>query len=468
MAVEDVRLRARPRSLAAQPARRRRSSAGQRWLFVLALVTFWLASSYTATATLNRIWPALFPGQTLSLNLGIVPELPIERIGITKPGANSVFNERINLLIVGLDRRPGDDEWAGRTDTIMVATVDPITKEASALSFPRDMLIDIYGPYGTWRDRINASYVAGFEDGDSPENGARQLVKDLKENFGITIDHWVIMDFRGVEQLIDAIGGVDVDIPIDLEVPEWYYSDDDVNARWVGPFAGPMHLDGYNAVAFGRYRNDSDFYRIKRQQTVMQAALAQSFTLGLLDNIPSLWNTYRDTVRTDIPFGKMAGYGALLKSTNGNLKTYSLGDPVNGVETVWGVTTDQGASVLEWDADNVRFWISQAFTPAKYAASSVEVQNGYAFGDEGEMRALGLGRYLKYVKGLPTVEYGGDAEMSAITQITLYDPAKRKLAEDIATWLQIPTQNIRVSEKTAETQPDVVIVVGQDFHLPES
>ncbi|MGE5597328.1 MAG: LCP family protein [Hyphomicrobiales bacterium] len=472
MAVEEVRMRARPRSIAAPAARPAPQSltVGQRWLFVLALFTFGLASAYTGIVTLNRVWPALFPGKTLPIvsaiqDLGV----PTSNLGIKPSGAESSFNKRINLLIIGLDRRPQEqDEDAYRADTIMITTVDPLTKQASALSLPRDLYIDIHAPGGTYKGRINESYVAGYQNGDSHKAGALQLEKDIKENFGIEIDHYVVLDFKGVETLIDAIGGIDIDIPTepyDLSVPQWYYSDDDLNATWVEFPPGEWHLDGYHAVAFGRYRNDSDLMRVKRQQLVLQTALAKVFSQGLLNDPIGLWNSYKDTVKTDIPFANLPGYALLLKETNGTLKTYSVGDPVNGVQTVENIMTDEGASVLEWNPENVQYWISQAFTPAKYAASSVEIQNGY--GPDGEVRVLGLGRYLKYVQGLPTVEAGGDAEVQPTTTLVLYDKNKQALADDIADWLDLAPDAVTVAEKTSETQPDIVIVIGQDFRIPD-
>ncbi len=468
MAVEDVQSRARPRSRAATPARhaaRRKLTTGQRWLFVFALVTFGFASMYTSAVSLNRVWPALFPGKTLSSVLPVLDNLPGP---IIKPsGSESAFNKRINLLIIGVDKRPGyQDLDAYLTDVVMVATVDPLSKESAVLSFPRDMLIDIHTDWGVYSDRINTSYGVGVREGGSFSAGAQQLALDIKENFGIDIDHWVILDFEGVEKLIDALGGIDIDIPYELSVPDWLYSNDDVNAVWVSFPPGPQHLDGYHAVAFGRYRNDSDLYRVKRQQLVLQTALQRVFSMGLLNDPIGLWNAYKDTVKTDIPMASMPGYALLLKETQGRLKTYSLGDPVNDVPTLYEATTETGAAVLEWNPDNVRYWISQAFTPAKYAASVVEIQNGYGPGEDGEARALGLGRYLKYVQGLPTVEVGGTVTPQPVTTITLYDPAKRQLAEDIAGWLGIQPSLIKGATKTTETQPDVVIIIGQDFTVP--
>ncbi|MCC7363394.1 MAG: LCP family protein [Dehalococcoidia bacterium] len=466
MAVEEVRLRARPRSFATPAtvrARPRHLSVGQRLLFSLALITFGFAAFYTASLTLTRIWPALFPGQTLPFVNKVLPDLPAT-IGIQNPGAGSVFNKRINILIIGVDRRPIEGEYDGRTDTIMVATVDPVSKESAVLSFPRDLWIDINGPNGTYPERINTSYVAGRMAGGTVEAGAEQLIADMNANFGLEIDHWVVMNFQGVEHLIDAVGGITLDIPYELTVPDWWYSNDDVNAQYVAYGEGVQELDGYNAVAFGRYRNDSDFNRIKRQQLVLRAAVAKVFSKALLNNPTELYNAYRGAVETDIGLGDMVRYAPLLQQTNGRMKTYSVADPVNDVPTVEGWTSPGGAAVLLWDPENVKYWISQAFLPAKYAGVSVEVQDGY--GIDGEARAVGLGRYLKYVKALPVVELGPTIQPQPSTTITLYNPETRLAAEDIAKWLDIPAAAIRVEKKTTETQPDIVVAIGRDFRIP--
>jgi anionic cell wall polymer biosynthesis LytR-Cps2A-Psr (LCP) family protein len=128
------------------------------------------------------------------------------------------------------------------------------------------------------------------------------------------------------------------------------------------------------AVAFGRHREyDSDFKRVKRQQLVVKTALAKVFTMQLLNDPLGLWDGYKNTVRTDVPLSKMPGYASLLKSTNGQLQTYSVADPVNDVPTLTGYMTDGGASVELWDPQNVQYWISQAFRrrrtqtpPSKY------------------------------------------------------------------------------------------------------
>lgn len=457
----------------------KRASRLQRLTFVFALLVFGLASTYSSIALLARVTPALFPGKDLT-SLGIIrplAALDAPLVPIKSPSEASVFNKRINLLVLGIDRRPayGDDgkplpipdnENAGHlTDTIMVATIDPIGKTSAVLSFPRDMLIDIHTKDFEYEDRINTSFGVGVRNGKTVSAGIEQLKLDMKENFGIEIDHYVVLDFKGVEKLVDAVGGVELDIPYDLSVGNWFYSDDDLNGVWLSFPAGINKLDGYNAVAFGRHREyDSDFKRVKRQQLVLKAALARVFSLQMLNDPLGLWDAYSSTVRTDIPKAKMPGYAALLKDTNGQLATYSLGDPVNDVPTMTGHITAGGAAVQLWDPENVQYWLSQVFTRSQYSASSVEIQNGY--GEDGSVRAAALGRYLKYSKGLPTVSYGPDQAAQPHTSITLYGNEKETLAKDIAKWMGIQESEIVTLPKEDTSLPDVVIVIGKDFKVP--
>ena len=472
--VEDISFSARGSrpSAASAPQSRRLSSGLQRILFAVALVTFGLASMYTGVAMLARVYPALFPGKVL-FDVPILAQLDVIPIGIKTPAESSVFNQRINLLVLGVDKRAGltyQADEGNLTDTIMIATIDPLQKTVSLLSLPRDMEIDITLPNGfKYEDRINTSYGVGVREGKTPEAGFKQVQGDIKINFGIDIDHWLILDFTGVEKLINAVGGVDVVIPGDLAVPEWWYSNDDVHAIYLAAFApGPVQLDGYRAVAFGRYREtDSDLKRVKRQQLVVMAALGKVFQLGLLNNPLEIWDAYNSTVKTDIPRSRMPGYGLLLKATSGRIKSFSLGDPVNGLDTVTGYTSYGGAAVLRWNHENVQYILSQVFTKAKYAASNVEIQNGYG-GDDGAARAGALGRYLAYSRGLPTVYFGPDQFAQPESTITLYGDTRRPLAEDIAKWMSIPVTNIRSLPRDESSLPDVVIVIGKDFKIPGS
>ena len=447
-------------------------SRGSRMLFLAGLLVFGLVSIYTSVALLARVTPALFPGQTLA---DVIPGPISPAALVSEPGANSVFNRRINILLMGLDTRPGqetdlalpvEERFKARTDTVMVASVDPVTETTTFLAFPRDLVIDVHPEAGgSYRTRINESFLEGLQAEKTVEAGAEQLRKDLALNFGIETDYWVIMDFRGVAQVVDAVGGIDITVPEELAIEKWWYSDDDKDHRLISIEAGPQHLDGYMAVAFSRNRDPSDLARIERQQMVMQAAIAKAFAEGALSpsRWPGMWDAYRDTIKTNVPNGRMPGYANLLRETRGRITTYSLGDPVGDRPTVFDGTLF-GASVLFWDRDNVRYWIAKTFPKAEYANATIEIQNG--LGSGGENLALAIGRYLEFDRALPTVYVGPDAIEGSATELIVYGDERRVLAEDIADWLKLPRSSIRELPRDGDWQPDVVLIVGSGVEVP--
>ncbi|MBE6686582.1 MAG: LytR family transcriptional regulator [Ruminococcaceae bacterium] len=175
-------------------------------------------------------------------------------------GELSDFNdeELINILLVGQDRRKGQGRQ--RSDTMILCSVNPETKEISLISFLRDLYVQFPGGYSN--NRLNAAYAFG---------GFPLLDETIENNFGITIDYNLEVDFNGFIEVFDYIGGVDVELTQaeadyltkwwgKKEVPDW------------GPFtAGVNHLDGEEALAYARIRKiDSDFGRTTRQRTVLK------------------------------------------------------------------------------------------------------------------------------------------------------------------------------------------------------
>jgi hypothetical protein len=263
---------------------------------------------------------------------------------------------------------------------------------------------------------------------------------------------------------VDAVGGVDVNVPEELAIPGWWYSDDDKDHKFITIDAGRQHLNGYMAVAFSRNRDPNDLARIQRQQLVLQAAITQTFAQGLLgpSRWPGLWSAYKDTVETNVPSARLPGYANLLRSTSDHVSTFSVGDPVGGRATVWDGTLG-GAAVLYWDPDNVRYWIARTFPKAAYAEATVEVRNG--LGPGGESQAMAIGHFLEYDKALPTV-YMGPPEDAAETEIVVYGESRMDLAKDIAHWLDIPESQIRKEPRDDDNLPDVVLIVGPDVEAP--
>lgn len=328
---------------------------------VLVLSALWIG--LVSTALLTIVTPAVLPGASFSVPgvSGALEQLP-GGLSVSAPDADHPFNQPVSVLVMGVDRRPGESELSVRTDSIAVIRLDPVTHKATILSVPRDMWISINPPDGgSYWQRVNVSYSEGAAAGGSIDAGAEQLMRDLEVNFGIHVDHYVWLEMSGAGTLIDAMGGVDVEIPESLAVPEWRYTEDDVtNPRNVEFPPGKHHLSGYEAVAFSRYRGDSDLFRAQRQQLVLRALLKDPISPAILLNPFDAWNAATSTIESDLSLPGLAGIAFLAGRASGDTQLFSLGEPVNGAPTVIPITTESGAQVLDWNAGNVAYWVEQA------------------------------------------------------------------------------------------------------------
>jgi hypothetical protein len=280
------------------------------------------------------------------------------------------------------------------------------------------------------------------------------------------------MDFKGVEGLVDAIGGIDIDVPPELAVYDWWYSDESgEQAHYVSFLPGIQHMTGYDAVAFGRHRETGkgDLDRVRRQQLVLQTAMTRIFEQSLFDHPFELWDAYSTLVRTNVPRAKVFGLALLAKDTGGNLATYSLGEPVDGIPTVEGYISEQGASMLRLNPANVQKILATMFTKAQYAESWVEVHDGTGEPD-GLERAERLRDFLHFSQGLPTVYLGPGEDPISQTTITVYSDAWTPMAEDIAEWLGLPPSSVvqGIAPGGGVRSPDVLVVIGEDYIVPGS
>lgn len=210
-------------------------------------------------------------------------------------------SEAITMLLMGVDRRPSESGGT-RSDTIMIARLDPQRQRIAMLSLPRDLIVPIPG---VGYARINAANAYGESAG--PGGGialARQTVSGL---LGLPIDYVVQIDFEGFIGAIDAIGGIDIDVPTELYDPEFPTMD---YGYTVAHFlVGPQHMDGARALMYARVRHaDSDFFRMRRQQSVMVAALARVRNQNVVQQlhaVADVTGALRGFIQTDLPQEQM-------------------------------------------------------------------------------------------------------------------------------------------------------------------
>ncbi|WP_028987791.1 LCP family protein [Thermicanus aegyptius] len=219
--------------------------------------------------------------------MSLVPEPPPIGVGnaVKKGEERSRKLRPFTLLILGIDSR---GEAKARSDTMMIAAINPILHKVTLLSIPRDTRIKTI-KYG--HEKINHTMFLG----------GVPLVEDTLESFlGISIDRYITIDFEGFRRLIDALGGIEVDVKKRMKYRD--PSDGtDINLK-----PGKQRLNGKEALDYARYRksdigrDDSDFERIARQQQVMRALLKKAEKNLTLFNLSDLMDILGDHVKTDL------------------------------------------------------------------------------------------------------------------------------------------------------------------------
>ncbi len=201
--------------------------------------------------------------------------------------------DRTNILLLGLDRRPGET-GPSRTDTIILATVDPARPYIGMLSIPRDLWITT----PRWgENRINTPHF--FAEGEQPGSGPQAALDTVTSNFGVHVDRYLRIDFVGFVRIVDSVGGIDVDVPrplIDYEYPTYDYGITVVEFQ-----AGQQHMDGERALAYARIRHgSSDFQRAERQGLVIQAFFSRLMQPTAWPYLPALAAAIQSSVDTNV------------------------------------------------------------------------------------------------------------------------------------------------------------------------
>ncbi len=244
---------------------------------------------------------------------------------------------RINILLMG--RGGGYHVAPDLTDTMILASVDPINKTATLISIPRDLWVKIPN-LGAMK--INAAwqsgafkYLGGVEVG-STNPKAIQAGFDLVDQtitsvFGVPINYNVLVNFQAFKQAVDAVNGISVNVPEDLYDPTmaWENNNNPYLAR-----AGVQNFDGKQALIYVRSRETtSDFARSLRQRTVMLSIKDKIKSLGTLSNplkISGLVSAFGDNVATDLTIQDASRlYGIVKDISDANITSVGLADPPN-------------------------------------------------------------------------------------------------------------------------------------------
>jgi len=229
---------------------------------------------------------------------------------------------RINILLVGVDSGAGRDH--ALSDSMMVVSVDPMGRTVSMVSVPRDMVNAPLANGQTYGPKLNSlmSY-AQRNPKLFPEGGMRTLEDTVGLLLGIPIHYYVTADLASFENLVDALGGIDINVAKALDDPTYHgYG---VKMGW-SVTAGPHHFNGSDALAYARIRHpagESDFTRQARQQALLVALRRQLASPDLVLRLPGLIAAVGHDVETDLPRDQLPNLAAIA-SEIGSKSIYQL------------------------------------------------------------------------------------------------------------------------------------------------
>ncbi|MED4523135.1 LCP family protein [Bacillus velezensis] len=193
-----------------------------------------------------------------------------------------------SILFMGIENYATSGK-GGRSDSLIVVTLDPRNKTMKMLSIPRDTRVTLAGDTTGNKTKINAAFAKG---------GADETVSTVEDLLGIPIDKYVTVDFNGFKDVIDEVGGVDVKVPFDFDEMS------DVSKKKRIYFKkGNMHLNGEQALAYARMRKQDkrgDFGRNDRQKQILNALIDQMSRAGNIDKIDKIAETASNNVQTNI------------------------------------------------------------------------------------------------------------------------------------------------------------------------
>lgn len=372
--------------------------------------------------------------------------------------------ERVNVLLMGVDQRC-DETGPTHSDTIMIASIDPLAKRVALMSLPRDLWVEVpgFGP-----DRINTAYFKG-QVYEYPGGGAQLAAETVEAFLGIEIDYYLTVDFQAFVDVVNLIGGITIDVPetiVDPTYPDSCYGYDPFTIQ-----PGRQLLDGATALKYARTRATlgGDVDRAGRQQEVILAAREQ-VSLGnlptLLLSVPQLWQSLQDNIATNLDLEQILQLGRLAL----DIPRSNVSNVVMGYDYVNPATTPDGQQVLIPIPDKIRTLQSELFAPAPIPTPVIEalpeymsaegarvaVYNGTSqFGLAAEKQEFLRGQ------GVNVTEIGNaDAATYATTQIIDYG-SHPNTVQFLIRKMSIPPLNVSTGTEPAGDF-DVLVILGSD------
>jgi LCP family protein required for cell wall assembly len=381
--------------------------------------------------------------------------------------------QRLNILLIGADQRPGEGTF--NTDTLIVVSIDPVTKQVAMFSLPRDT-VDVPVPPGparrvfgsVYRNKINAWWTnvhlrSDLYPGTKKTRGYNGLKAIMGNLYGLDVKYFVEVNFDGFKKVVDVMGGVTINVQVPVSDDRFPSSDNKLRRVYIP--SGIQHMNGAEALRYARSRHgSSDFDRGARQQRVLLSLREQADPQDLIPRLPQLIDALKTAVSTDIPANQIAPLlGLASQIDTKSIRSYVFAPPLYATDN----PNDSRGDVVEPKISRIRAAVKNAFTtdPADEdtrqnlaeEAGQVWVLNGTS--DSGRGAALaGFLDFHGLAASAPRQRPPGAVPPN--TTIVIYNGAEAQLPDTIA-YLE-KTFGVKVTLKTDPAiRTDVVITVGK-------
>ena len=201
-------------------------------------------------------------------------------------------NKPMTILLMGVDTGSGsrEDPWAGNSDTMILVTVNPQTKETTMTSLERDILTNITSDGETVQAKLNSAYAQG---------GAKLAIKTIQDLLNIHIDRYVMINMKGLVQLVDKVGGITVNNPFDFDI-----SIEENEPEYTAKIApGRQEINGDQALVYSRMRYqdpEGDYGRQKRQREVIKKVVEKVLSLNSVSHYQAILKAVSSNMQTNI------------------------------------------------------------------------------------------------------------------------------------------------------------------------
>lgn len=407
--------------------------------------------------------PAFVPTTEESLPPGVDSSLPLQAASgpAPKPWKG---NDRVNVLLIGLDLRDWEEGGAARTDTMLLLSLDPEEHTAAVMSIPRDLWVNIPGfEYG----KINTAYYLG-EIYNLPGGGPGLAVQTVEELLGVDINFYARVDFNAFVEFINLIGGVDIEVPEEISVDP------------IGPHntvtlqPGLQTLDGETALAYARNRDTigGDFDRAQRQQQVILGIRSRILDLDLLPQLvqrsPQIYKQLSQGVYTNLTLDQLIRLA--LEASRVPREAIKQGSV--GPDQVTISISPDGLDILLPDLDMIRQLRDDLFTaagPVKPLVTATELrdmvtQEAAKISVLNATYTVGLAaettEFLSS-KGIYISETGNAQEVAAETAIIDYT-GNPNTTQYLAQLMNLDPSHI-YGRYDPNSKVDVVILLGDDW-----